>query len=86
MLQVPWWNKRTRLERRLLITALLLTAATAIAIAVAVLVAQSRQQLQQDSQVDARTDLIVSAQIAVVTTHCCRGRFPSHGVLSVRAV
>ena len=84
MLQVPWWNKRTRLERRLLITALLLTAATAIAIAVAALVAQSSKQLQQDSQV--RTGLSVSAQITVVTTLCCRGRFLSHGVLSVRAV
>ena len=39
--QVPWWNKRTRLERRLILTALALVLLVSILIAALVLTVQS---------------------------------------------
>ena len=41
VIEVPWWNKRTRLERRLILTALALLLLISILIAALVLTVQS---------------------------------------------
>ena len=76
--QVPWWNKRTRLERRLILTALALVLLVSILIAALVLTVQSFsdvvRKLRRSKSVHmsrAFSQWIISVSINVVIKSFC---------------